>query len=295
MLKLLNFSKSRGNYVYRHISTSFVRWQGGELTKAPNPEDAIRIVEKKPQRLPLVKNFFLAIVDTDLIAFPEVIYENEHQEVAKQRKKLYEDFLETNIFSNPDDENNINKLKEFGCFGKTSPLITEALFSFTEAEGKYLSYGSFLNNHQLVLKLLHEFGEPHQKLKYAAKLESGDSIAVPCFFESEMQSGTGKLFGTRAKFDDSRDKWILNGEKSFVLISPAHKDSTTFLVIASTDSTDHLGDFKEGLNTMLVDGSLPGVSIAGVDETIGFGEKPFSQVTVSFKDVVLDKCRMFAT
>ena len=292
MIKLLNFSKSRVNNIYRHISTSSVIWQNRELVKSHDRDDAIRTVEKKPQKLPLVKNFFLGIVDTELLAYPEAIYENEHLNSATQRKKTYVDFLETNIFSNPDDVNNINKLKEFGCFRNPSSLVTESIYSTSEPESKFLSYGTFLNNHQQVLKLINEFGEASQKLKYLPKLESGDTIAVPCLFESNPPAKNNKTFSTEVIFNDSNNEYILNGGKSFVLISPAHKDSTTFLVIASHETVDRLGDFHEGLIALLVDGSLPGVTISGVDNTIGFGEKVFNQVTLSFKDVSLDKSRI---
>lgn len=290
MLKVLKFSKSRAIHACRHISATSMKWQSGEVVKADQRDDAIRVVQKKPQREPLVKNFYFGIVDTDLMAYPEAIYENEHLDAAKQRKKMYDDFLETNIFSNPDDANNINKLKEFGCFKFQSSVVTEAMFSVTETESKYLSYGTFLNNHQQVLKLINEFGDPSQKLKYLPKLESGDSFGVSCLFEPKPPAKLEKMFGTEAIFDDAKDEYILNGEKSFVLVSPAHKDSTTFVVVSSIESTDRLGNFEEGLLVLLVDGSLSGVSISSVDQTLGYKEKPFKQVTVSFKNVTVDKC-----
>lgn len=293
MLKLINFSKSRLNYICKHISTSSVRLQNEELVKYHVRDDALRVVEKKPQRPPLVKNFFVGSIDTELLAYPEVIYENEQLETAKQRKKTYDDFLETNIFSNPDDVNNINKLKEFGCFKSPSPLVTEAMYSVSESDAKYLSYGTFLNNHQLVLKLINEFGESSQKLKYLPMLESGDSIATPCLFEAKLRKQSKKLFDVEAKFNDTTEKWILNGEKNYVLISPAHKNSTTFLVIGSAEKVDHIGNPEDSLVALIVDAALPGVSISEVDQTIGFGEKTFNQVTVSFKDVTLDKCKTF--
>lgn len=290
MLKLLNLSKSRYNQVYRRISTSSVRWQGGELVKSRERDDAIRAIEKKAQRLPLVKNFFVGRVDTELIAFPEAIYENEQQQLMNQRRKSYDDFLETNIFNNPDDVNNVNKLKEFGCFRNTSPLLTEALFSVNECEAKFLSYSSFLNNHQQVLRLINDFGDASQKLKYLPQLEAGDLIATSCFFEVKLSGVNNKAFNTEAKFRDGSGEWILNGKKSFVLVSPAHQSSSLFLVIASNESTDHVGDYKDGLIALLVDSNSPGVSITP-EETIGCSEKTFNQVTVSFKNVTLDRCR----
>lgn len=283
-------SKTRVNYACQHISTSSASWQGKELTKMKEQEYAIRHVEKKPQRLPLVKNFFLGEVDTELLAFPEALYENEHLALVTHRKKIYDDFLATNIFANPDDVNNIRKLKEFGCFRSSSSLMTEALYGYSESEAAYLSYGSYLNNHQQVLRLVKEFGDANQKLKYLPMLENGDFTAVPCFYEARGGTNSKKAFLVDAKYKDSDDKWVINGEKSFVLMSPEHKDTSLFLVIASAESVDHIGDFEETLIAFLVDGSLPGVEISKVEETIGFGEKALKQVTMTFKDVAVEKC-----
>lgn len=253
-------------------------------------EYAIRHVEKKPQRLPLVKNFFVAQVDTELLAFPEALYENEHLAQVKQRKQIYDDFLATNIFANPHDVNNLRKLKEFGCFRSSSSLVTEALFGYSESEASYLSYGTFLNNHQQVLRLVKEFGDSSQKLKFLPMLENGDFTAVPCFYEARGGTNSKKAFLTDAKYKDNDETWVISGEKSFVLMSPEHKSETMFLVIASAESVDHLGDFEETLIAFLVDGSLPGVEVSKVDETIGYGEEALKQVTVTFNDVVVQKC-----
>lgn len=254
-------------------------------------DDAIKTIEKKPQRLPLVKNFFIARVDTELMGYPEAIYENDDLDMAKQRKKEYEDFLETNIYNNPDDLNNIRKLKEFGAFRTRSSLVTESMLSFNEPESRYLSYSTFLSQHQQILKLIYDYGNEYHKLTYAPKLETGELTAVPCFFETSAFKTGKKIFNTAAKFKDSKDKWILNGEKSFVLLSPAYMDSTLFLVIATIETTDYKGDFSEGITTMLVDANSPGVTISRVDKTIGFAEKVFNQVTVTFKDVEVDKSK----
>jgi hypothetical protein len=264
--------------------------QNKELVKSKEKDHFIRAVQKKPQRAPLVKNFFVNKVDTDLLAYPEALYENEHLASVKQNKKVYEDFLATNIFADADDVNNIRKLKEFGCFQSTPPLLTESLFGYSESEASCLSYSTYLNNHQQVLKVIKEFGDSSQQLKYLPMLENGDFAAVPCIFEARGASNSNKAFHFEAKFKDSTNQWILNGEKSFVLMSPDHKDSTMFMVVASVDSVDHVGDFEETISIFLVDGSLPGVKVSKIEETIGFGEKVFKQVTMSFEDVAVEKC-----
>jgi hypothetical protein len=291
MLKIFSkISQTRINHICKHISTTSFRCQGSEVIKARQQEDGIRAVEKKPQRPPLAKNFFLARIDTDLLAYPEAVYENEQQNKMKQRRDDYADFLEKQIFDNPDDLNNIQKLKEYGAFRSPSVIETETMFSVCEPESKFLSYGTFLSNHRQVTKIIKEFGDSNQQLKYLERLESGEMIATPCLHELKISKDHHKTFITEVKYRDPNDPGLLNGEKSFVLMSPAHKDSTLFLVVASVETTDHKGDFLEGLSVLLVDGSMPGVTISSVDKTIGFGEKVFNQVTVSFKDVQVERC-----
>lgn len=293
MLKLLNSTKSRINYVSRHISTSSISLQNRELAKAHERDNAIKNVTKKPNRLPLVKNFFLGKVDTELMAYPEAIYEKDHLAIANERREIYKSFLETHIFANPNDVNNINKMKEFGCFKKTSSLFTEAIYTVSEQDAKILSYGTFLNSHQQVLTVLEEFGDANQKLKFMPKLESGDFIGVPCLFEPKYPEKAGIIFDTTLVFNDSNDTWTINGKKSHVLVSPAHKDSTLFAVVGTTDTVDHLGDYRKGISVAFVDGSLPGVTLSKVEQTIGFDEKLFNQFTIKFDNVILDKCKNF--
>lgn len=288
---LLNLTKTRINYACRYISTTSARWQGGELVKKRDDHDVIGAIEKKPQREPLVKNFFVYKVDTELMAYPEAIFQNDHLEIVNRRKQQYGEFLSTNIFENPDDVNNIRKLKEFGAFHPHPPLVTESIYGYREPESQYLSYSTFLDNHQQVLKLLNEFGDETLKLKYLSKLESGELTAIPCVFEANHDIDGKKTFLTEAVYKDGTDEWILNGEKNFLLISPAFKDSTAFLVIAAVEKTDRKGDFEEGMAAIFVDGSLPGVSISGVDQTIGYDEKVFNQVSVKFDNVSLKPCK----
>ena len=278
--------------MYRSISRTSTQWQSGELAKVQEKDDAIRVVQKRPPRPPLVKNFFLGLMDTELVAYPEAINENEHHSIIQKRKKEYEDFLEGNVFNNPDDLDNIKKLKEFGCFRNYGALMTDSIYRNSESQGKILSYNIFLNQHQQIIKLVDQFGDAAQKLKYMQKLETGGLIGVPCPFEAKSSPCGKKTFAATAKFKDDSDEWIVNGEKSFILMSPAHKDSSLFFVLAMAESVDRKGDFSEELMTLLVDGDSPGVSITSVDETIGYDEKAFNQVTVKFDNVALGKCKM---
>lgn len=290
MLKLFNLSKSRINQVCRHVSKSSTTSQGGELTKVKEQDDAIRSVQKKNARPPLVKNFFVGQIDTDLIAFPEPIYESEHKQIIDRRREEYKSFLEANIFSNPDDANNIRKLQEYGSFRNYSALTTDAMYRNSEAQGKLLSYNTVLNNHQQIIKLIDTFGDGNQKLKFTSKLETGEFIGIPCLHESENDPEGKKIFNTNAKFKDATDEWIINGVKSCVLLTPDQLKSSLFLVVATADSVDHKGDYLDSIITLLVDGSTPGVKISGVDTTLGYDGKLFKQATISFENATVPNC-----
>ncbi len=63
--------------------------------------------------------------------------------------------------------------------------------------------------------------------------------------------------------------------------------SSLFLVFASIESKDRIGDFQYSIGLFLVDANTPGVSIASTHETIGFEEKSFKRVTIKFDKVKL--------
>lgn len=72
------------------------------------------------------------------------------------------------------------------------------------------------------------------------------------------------------------------GTKSFVINAA---QANFYIVFAQTRTVDLLGDTNDSLTAFLVDGSLPGVSIAEKDETIGC--KDVYQSSVNFKNVQL--------
>jgi hypothetical protein len=290
MLKFFNLTKLRVNNVCRHISSTTTVWQTGELVKSADKTDTITSIAKKDEKMPLVKNFFLGKIDCDLMAYPEAVHESDHYKMMLSRKRQYEEFFDSTIFKNPDDVDNVRKMKEYGCFRNTSAVLTDTMFSVFETEAKVLSYATFLNSHQQVLRLINEHGDAALKLKYLSKLEEGDFIAAPSIFEASPPETRVKVFTTQAKYSDATDEFILTGAKDFIMLSQAHKDISLFLVLASIETIDHKGDFKEGVTAFLVEGNLPGVSISAGDETLGFDEKPLSQVTVTFDNVSLKQC-----
>lgn len=266
---------------YRFITSSSALFQNADLVKSTERIKTMKLPEKKPQREPLIKNFAVAKVDTELLAFPEAFIDMEMMNQAKQRKDSYDDFLKTNVFSNPDDNTNIEKLKAFGCFSCEPSLTTELLFTTFEPESSKLSYANFISNHKLVANMVNTYCNEQVKVKYLNKMTSGELIGTVCLTERKPPQIENKAFNTIGLKND--DGWLIDGEKSFVLLNDLN--SSLLLVTASIDSVDKCGDFEEKIALFLIDGNSKGVSIVETHETIGFEEKVFKRVTLKFSNV----------
>jgi len=270
------------NNFYRYLSTSSTRLQGAEVTQFKEKYDAVKIPEKKPKREPLIKNFFIAKVDTELMAYPEVFYDNSVVNQAMLRKNSYNDFLETNVFNNPNDGKNIFKMSQFGSFNCDPSLQTEQLYAQSEPESSVLSYNFFTSSHKIIGDFITNYCGDDARSKYLPKMTRGEIIGSICLTEPLPPHIENRPFNTTARKTDS-DTWIVNGEKSNVLLNDL--GSSLFLVIASIEATDKCGDFEEKAAMFLIDGSAHGISISENQSTIGFNESTFRRVTLKLNNV----------
>jgi alkylation response protein AidB-like acyl-CoA dehydrogenase len=252
--------------------------------------EAVNLPEKKPGRAPLVKNFMLAVVDNELIPYPEAFIEPQYSNQAKLNQDSYTDFLKTNVFVSPKDANNLEKLKEFGSFNCQQTLTTERLFSLEEPEAEKLSYGQFLSNHRTVGEIIHKHCDEQMKQKYLTKMSRGELMGVICLTEKSPPQIENRPFNTYANENDE-ETFTINGEKSFVLLNEL--ESSLMLVTATVESTDRLGDFEEKIGLFLVEGNTPGVSIAVQHETTGLEEGPFKRVSVKFDKVQVSRSKHY--
>lgn len=269
---------------HRCISSSSLRNQSKEVVTSEAKFDKIKLPEKKPARGPLMKNIALARVDPELLGYPEAFIEAEVANEAKLNRDSYSDFLKTNVFVNSNDNKNIEKLKAFGSFTCQTALTTERLFSFTEPEAQKLSYGHFINNHKLVGDVINQHCNEQMKQKYLVKMTQGELIGTVCLTEKTPCHIENKPLNAQAI--KKEDNWVINGEKSFILLH--NLDSTVLLVAASAESSDFLGDYEEKIGWFIIDGNTPGVSIAETHDTIGYEEEPFKTVTLKFENVNLN-------
>lgn len=275
---------SRFNY------SSQTKKQESSVTENIRASDSgvLRSHKKKPKREPLVKGFFVGKVDKDLLAYPEVVLDEDLVALYKNTNS-YRNFLDEQIVSSDSDFNSkVEALKagdSFGfdvsqSYGGRGYLSTETMFG-NEAEAENLSFCNLLNNHRSVTQMITDQGTDNQKLKYLPKLASGELIGTVGFFESTPADK--KAFNFRAKFSDKDNSWTLKGEKAFVVNA---QSSSLFLVFAATESIDHIGDYKDCISAFLIEGDTPGISFLDADKT--FSSTEVSQRKVQFDVVIPD-------
>lgn len=164
-----------------------------DIHQSPNVNwDKIKTVfarqPKKPARPPLMKNLFIAKIDTELIAFPEVVDRDDMDELYKtvdQSKAFFETSVNSKEINTlgmiPSDV--IDGLRNLDAFGTDVPhtlggkgyMVTEScLRSETEAED--INVIRTLNAHRLVTQILNESGSEAQKSKYLPLLAKGIKI-----------------------------------------------------------------------------------------------------------------------
>lgn len=134
----------------------------------------------------------------------------------------------------------------------------------------------------LVGPTLIAFGSDYQKQTYLPGIISGTRFWCQGYSEPGAGSDLANV-KTRARFDEARGKWIINGQK--VWTSLAHEADYCF-VIARTDpdSAAH-----KGLGFFLVKMDQPGVEVRGIRQITGtseFNEVFFDDAECGAEDIV---------
>lgn len=126
------------------------------------------------------------------------------------------------------------------------------------------------------------FGSEAQKEKYLPGIVSGEELWCQGYSEPGAGSDLANV-KTKARFDEDRGQWILNGQK--VWTSLAHEADYCF-VIARTDpdSVAH-----KGLGFFLIKMDQPGVEIRPIEQITGtseFNEVFFDEAECDAQDIV---------
>lgn len=126
------------------------------------------------------------------------------------------------------------------------------------------------------------FGSEEQKQKYLPGIASGTELWCQGYSEPSAGSDLANV-KTKARFDEARGKWIINGQK--VWTSLAHESDYVF-VIARTDpdSVAH-----KGLGFFLMKMDQPGIEVRPIEQITGtseFNEVFFDDAECDADDIV---------
>lgn len=152
--------------------------------------DNIRIVtkvqKKKPERPPLVKNFFVSDVDKDLLAYPQVIDYENYDKFLQSLKPITDYFQNKVDYIEPEKDipktivSDLKRMKIFGSavgelYGGIGHFKTESALA-SESEAIDLNSFLFINSHRLVTEAIADHGTPEQRDKYLPNLAKGSFL-----------------------------------------------------------------------------------------------------------------------
>lgn len=230
---------------------------------------------RKPQRPPLVRNFFAGLVDTELLTYPEPITRDDMQHLDRS-VQLTADYFANSTSSTATTDTNLagrlDDLRQLGAFGRDIPAawgghnctVTELTrHAEVEAAGD-LRLAAQLNAHRLAVRCIVECGSAEQQERWLPRLATGQLTAAVAFYEADTPATV--IFRTRAHSDDAlAPVWQLTGTKSCVSGAPA---ADLFVVFAQTVTPDRCGDPLDTVSAFVVERRAHGVHVLPADRTL---------------------------
>src|SRR5690349_18705579 len=137
-------------------------------------------------------------------------------------------------------------------------------------------------NNSLVCYGLQEFCTEEQKQKYLVPLAHGKKdgqLYIGAFLLSEPEAGSDAT-SQRTTAEDKGDYYLLNGTKNWITNGGT---ASVYLVMAQTDPSKG----PKGINTLIVEKSWPGVTVAAKENKLGI--RGSDTHTVMFTDVKVPK------
>lgn len=126
------------------------------------------------------------------------------------------------------------------------------------------------------------FGTEQQKQKYLPGIVAGTEYWCQGYSEPSAGSDLANV-RTKAVFDDSKNKWIINGQKVWTSLA---QDSEYVFVIARTDPDSKA---HKGLGFFLVKLEQPGIEVRPIEQLTGtseFNEVFFDDAECDAQDIV---------
>lgn len=174
-----------------------------DILKAPK-----RVITKKPQKPPFVKNFLLGKFDTDLLAYPEVFSKEETEQISQNIQQL--ETLTQNIKDKPSREqfqafakHRLMGLQLPTSYGGRGYSLTEISQCY-EVLSQNSSYTSLLHHDRLGIQTVYKKGSDKQKEQYLFDLINGKKTAAMCV--SEASSCDPRHLDTTAR--ESNNNWV---------------------------------------------------------------------------------------
>jgi len=237
--------------------------------KSESVEESPEQQPKLPTREPLAKNFFIGVVDKELLAYPEVIARDEMAQLQNALLPL------KNYFEEPrevEDKSSTETIRQLGLYGLNVPTEYDgrgygwsASLLASEPDSTDVNVTLGLQTHRVVVDLLKEVGTPLQQQRYLQDLATGKLIATEAIYEYSPPEED--FFSTQAELLPESGKWLLNGEKAFVVCTPGERQ--LFLVLAQTQQPNVPGALGRGTTIFLVDSQQEGVRLGEKHATFG--------------------------
>lgn len=235
---------------------------------------------KKDNRDPFVKGFFLGRIDTELMAYPEIMNGEQLEQINSEIAPIKKYFAAKRSSSDIDPQQ-MQKLRDLRLFGLNIPqhlhgsgyFETEAEYAH-ESTGNDYNIATLLNNHRLVVDLINEYGTEEQKIRFLPKMASGDWPTTIGIFEDDAKTVNFQTTGT---MNVDGKSWKVRGSKTHVVNAALSK---WLLIGVQLEYRDYSGDLKEGLAMFMVEKDSHGVEISA-QPVMG------NKYTVTLTDVIV--------
>ncbi|XP_022901596.2 complex I assembly factor ACAD9, mitochondrial [Onthophagus taurus] len=254
-----------------------------------------REVIKKPQREPFVKNFFLGVVDTELMAYPEVL-DKKQVDTLEEEINPVKDFFE-NINQTNEKEinrNYIQNLSNLNLLGlQASSMDGGRQLSLTETFRFYEEFGKadgkigMVQNQQLGLQMLLKYTKPHLK-RYIDNIIQGKSISAFFINDSTLTENTKNK--TQAVLSSDEKYWILNGTKHWIVNG---ENADIFIVVTQAEKLNKVGLRENKMIALLVNRNDGGITskpsnIFGLNQT-DIADVTFVNTPVPIENVLTEE------
>ncbi|XP_071440547.1 complex I assembly factor ACAD9, mitochondrial-like [Hetaerina americana] len=240
-------------------------------------DDEVAVRKKKPPKSPFVKNLFLGKFDPEFLTYPEVLNNEELQNLDEMISPLEKFFNQVNSQeidkSSNIPEETLSAVKELGLFGQQIPteygglgLTATEYARFAEITALDGSIAVTLAAHQAIgLKGILIAGNKEQKEKYLPRLASGELIAAYCLTEPGSGSDAASI-KTKATLSSDGKTWILNGNKIWITNGGI---ASVFTVFAKTEVTNEQGKIEEKITAFIVERNFGGVTSGKPEDKLG--------------------------